>query len=283
MKTAFVLSGGSSLGAIEVGMLKGLFENQIKPDFLVGTSVGAINAAFIANNPTYEGILKLESIWYSIKRKTIFPLSIKKNVLGLFQKTNHLINPKGLKTLITNNLTYKNLEDTKMPIYVVTTDVNTGVEVVFSKGPALPALLASAAIPLIYPPVTIDNHELIDGGVINNTPISTAVRYGADRVIVIPTGYTCERKKTPKSLIEMALTSSRYAMHQKLGTDIQLYQNQISLRMIPTLCPLTVASHDFSHTKELIERGYKQVINWLASGSLESNEPPNIMKFHEHE
>jgi NTE family protein len=263
-------------------MLKALFEYGIVPDMLVGTSVGAINAAVIAYNPTYEGVKNLEKMWLSIQRKTIFPLSLRNNVLGLLQQKNHLINPKGLKELIQNNLPYTNFEDVQIPIYVVAMDINTGEEVVFSRGPALPALLASAAIPMIYPPVQIGHHALVDRGVINNSPISTAVHYGTERVIVLPTGYTCDRKKTPQNLIEMALTSSKYATHRKLGTDLLLYKDKVILRMIPSLCPLNVSSHDFSQTKTLIERSYQQTKTWLAIGSLESETSPKFMKFHEH-
>ncbi|TFH29577.1 MAG: patatin-like phospholipase family protein [Promethearchaeota archaeon] len=282
LKTAFVFSGGSSLGAMEVGMLKALVEAGVKPDFVVGTSVGALNATYFAFHPNLEGVMELEKIWLAIRSHQIFPVSAKNSVRGLLQKQNYLVDPKGLISLLEEMLPTKELESAQIPVHVVATDVNTGEEIVFSEGNAIPILTASAAIPMIYPPVNIDHHELIDGGVVNNTPISTAVRLGAERIIVLPTGYTCDRRTTPKSLLEMALTTFSYMVYKKMATDFDLFKNQVILRVIPTLCPLSVSSHDFSQSEELIQRAYIQTQDWLKQGSLEHEELPRIMQFHSH-
>ncbi len=282
LKTAFVFSGGSSLGAMEVGMLKALVEAGVTPDFVVGTSVGALNATYFAFHPNLEGVLELEKIWLSIRSRQIFPVSAKNSVKGLLQRQNYLVDPEGLISLLERILPTTELSSTRIPAYIVATDVNTGEEIVFSEGDAIPILTASAAIPIIYPPVNIDHHELIDGGVVNNTPISTAVRLGAKRVIILPTGYTCDRRSTPKSLLEMALTTFSYMQYKKMATDFDLFKNQVTLRLVPTLCPLTVSSHDFSHSEELIQRSYEQTQNWLKRGSLEHEDLPIIMHFHSH-
>ncbi|MHA1618955.1 MAG: patatin-like phospholipase family protein [Promethearchaeota archaeon] len=283
LKTAFVFSGGSSLGALEVGMLKALVEAKVVPDFVVGTSVGALNATYFAYHPNLEGVKELEEIWLTISSKQIFPVSAKNSVKGLLQRQNYLVDPDWLISLLERILPYDDLSTAKIPAYVVATDVNTGEEVVFSEGNVPSILTASAAIPMIFPPLIIDHHELIDGGVVNNTPISTAVRLGAERVIVLPTGYTCDRKSTPKSLIEMNLTIFSYMMYKKLATDLDLYRDQVVLRMVPTLCPLSVSSHDFSQSKELISRAYEQTKQWLKDEALEHENLPMIMPFHNHD
>ena len=225
-KIAFVFSGGASLGSQEIGMLKALIEYGITADFVVGTSVGALNATFYAYNPSLNGAQKLEEIWKSITSDDIFPFSAFKSVKRIVKGSNYLIDPSGLEKLLLKVIPCKNLDNTKIPVHVVASDILTGEEVVFSSGEVVQKLLASAAIPMIYPPVEIGNHILVDGGVLNNTPISTAIRFGATKVIVFPTGYTCDRREVPSNLIEMVLTSYSYMQHQKLATDIELYKDK---------------------------------------------------------
>jgi len=281
-KIAFVFSGGSSFGSMEVGMLKALIEYGVTADFVVGTSVGALNATYYAYHPNIKGVQKLEEIWNSIKSKDIFPISPLKSMLRIVKGKNFLIDSSGLEQLLAKILPCKNLEDTKIPVHVVATDILTGEEVVFSSGEAVQRLLASAAIPVTYPSVEIGDHVLVDGGVLNNTPISTAIRFGATKVIVLPTGYTCDRREEPSSLIETVLTSYSYMQHQKLATDIEFYKEKAKLKVIPPLCPITVSPKDFSKSKELIKRAYESTQEWLKNGNLESDAVPQLMKFHEH-
>ena len=281
-KIVFVFSGGASLGSQEIGMLKAIIEYGITADFVVGTSVGALNATYYAYNPSLNGAQKLEEIWKSITSNDIFPFSALKSVKRIVKGSNYLIDPSGLEKLLLEVIPCKNLDNTKIPVHVVASDILTGEEVVFSSGEVVQKLLASAAIPMIYPPVEIGNHILVDGGVLNNTPISTAIRFGATKVIVFPTGYTCDRREVPSNLIEMVLTSYSYMQHQKLATDIELYKDKVNLKIIPPLCPVKVSPNDFSKSEELIKRTYESTQKWLEMGNLESNKVPKLMKFHNH-
>ncbi|WP_457559410.1 patatin-like phospholipase family protein [Candidatus Harpocratesius sp.] len=281
-KTALVFAGGSALGAMEVGMLHALLEANIQPDFVVGTSVGALNAAYFAFHPNLEGVEELSKIWLSIKTSQIFAPSLKNSIKGIFQKQNYLISPKGLRNLLYLHFGDVDLSESQLQLYIIATDINSGEEVILSDGSLISALLASSAIPMIFPPVKIGHHELIDGGVVNNTPISTAVKLGATHIIVLPTGYTCDRKTTPKSIIEAILTTFSYMMHQKLGTDLELYKEQVQIHLIPPLCPLSVSAHDFSHSKNLIDDAYHKTNLWIKSGGFEKKQPPNIIRIHLH-
>lgn len=284
MRTAFVFPGGGSLGAIEVGMLKSVVEEGIKADFTVGASVGSINGTYFAAQPNLEGVLALEQVWLKTKKSNVFPFSLLHSALGLFQIKNYLTKPDALRNLVGKNLPVQNLEDTHIPVYLIAVDINTGEEVVLSKGPALQAILASAAIPMIFPPVNIENHVLVDGGVLNNTPISVAVESGAERVIVFTAGHACARKNVPRSLVEMALTSSVYLLHKRVELDLQLYSPMCDIRIIPSLCPIDVGSHDFSKTTELIERGYNQAKQWLNAGMLTAKQGiPKVRQLHCHD
>src|SRR5579862_2183869 len=179
--TAFVLAGGGSLGAVQVGMLAALTRRGVVPDFIVGASVGAINAAYYAAEPDERGVQRLERIWLKLHRSDVFPFSPIASMLGFFGKKDHLVTPAPLRSLIESELPYQRLEDTRLPCYVVATDALQGTGVVLSSGPAATALLASAAIPAVFPPVLLDGRFLLDGGVSNNTPISIAVEMGATR------------------------------------------------------------------------------------------------------
>ena len=185
MTTAFVLAGGGSLGAVQVGMLKALARSNIVPDLVIGASVGAINAAYFATAPSAEGVARLERIWLGLRSADVFPLSPVNSLLAILGKRDHLISPARLRALIESELTCERIEHTKLPCYVVATDVLEGTEVCLSRGPLAPALLASAAIPAVFPSVWVEGRYLIDGGVANNTPISSAVKLGASRIIVL--------------------------------------------------------------------------------------------------
>src|SRR5690349_13487396 len=184
-KTAFVLAGGGSLGAVQVGMLKALTKHHIVPDFIVGASVGAINSAYFAAEPDEKGVAQLESLCLGLRRADVFPLSATGSGLGMFGKRDHLVSSEALRSLVQSVIPYQRLEEARIPCHIVATDVLEGTETVLSSGPVVQAALASAAIPGVFPMVEINGRYLMDGGVANNTPISTAFRLGAARVIVL--------------------------------------------------------------------------------------------------
>src|SRR5438067_7260426 len=152
-RVAFVLSGGASLGAVQVGMLRALYERGIVPDLIVGTSVGAINGAFIASRPqTVETADELAEIWRGIRRGQVFPLRPLSGLLGFLGSRDHLVPESGLRHLIAKHTTYERLEQTPIEFHVVAVDVLTGEELLLSRGPVVEAVLASAAIPAVLPP-----------------------------------------------------------------------------------------------------------------------------------
>ncbi len=281
-KTAFVFAGGGSLGAVQVGMLKAVTSAGIVPDFLVGASVGAINMAFFASDPSMQGALRLEKIWKGIKRQDVFQVSPLAGALSFLSWRNHICSEKPLKHLIKNNITFDRLEETKIPCHIVTTDLFNGIEVSFSKGPAVDALLASSAIPGVFAPVKIGDHYLIDGGVTNNTPISVAIAKDADRVIVFPTGLSCGLKSPPKGVVEMALQTLNLAVSHRLKSDMEKYGDSTEIIVLPCLCPLDVSIFNFSRTEELIQRSEKNVTQWIQNDGMNKKGNPEILRPHYH-
>lgn len=281
-KTAFVFAGGGSLGAIQVGMLKAVTANGIAPDFLVGASVGAINVAFFASDPTAKGVARLEQIWKRIRRKDVFQVSPLAGALSFLSWRNHICSEKPLKNLIETHLTYDRLEETRIPCHIVATDLFDGIEVSFSKGPAVEALLASSAIPGVFPPVKIGSHYLVDGGVTNNTPISVAIAKGAERIIVFPTGMSCGLKTPPKGVVEMALQTLNLAVSHRLKFDMEKYLDSVEIIVLPVLCPLDVSIFNFSRTEELIGRAEKNVTQWIQNNGMKMPGNPEILRPHYH-
>ncbi len=264
MTTAFVLSGGASLGAVQVGMLQALADGGVWPDFLAGTSVGAINAAYVAGHPAPEDIDGLAAIWRKLRRRDVFPLRLLAGLRGFLGQTDHLVPGNGLRALIASHLTFTNLEDARIPLRVVATDVTTGSEEVFSSGPAIDTVLASAAIPGVFPPVRIGDRLYMDGGVADNTPVSCAVDLGASTIYVLPASYPCAVNAPPPSALGLALHAINLMVHDRLTADVAKYQADHQLLVVPPLCPLSVSPVDFSHSAELIERARASTTEWLA-------------------
>jgi NTE family protein len=223
-RVAFVLSGGASLGAVQVGMLRALYQRGVVPDLIVGTSVGTINGAFIASRPpTPETADRLGDIWRAVRRGQIFPLRPFGGLLGFVGSRDHLVPQSGLRELVAAHVEHQRLEQMPIPFQVVAVDVITGEELLLSRGPTLEAVLASAAIPALLPPVAWEDRGLMDGGVANNTPISHAVRLGAREIYVLPTGHACALERAPGSALGMALHALSLLAHSRLIADIELH------------------------------------------------------------
>ena len=219
-KTAFVFAGGGSFGAIQVGMLHSLASHGVTADMVFGSSVGALNAAYYAGTPTSEGIHKLEAIWRGLRRQDVFPITLR-TLLGFIRRRDFLVTSDGLRTLIEAHLPYHHLEDAKIPIHVVATDILSAETVVLSKGPACEAILASAAIPAAFAPVRLQALFLADGAISSNTPVRIAVAQGARRLIILPTGYACARRSPPVGAVASALHALTLLIARQLISELE--------------------------------------------------------------
>jgi NTE family protein len=273
LRTALVLAGGGSFGAIQVGMLHSLATHGIAADMVVGSSVGSLNGAYYAGNPTLEGIDRLEAIWRALRRSDVFPVNWAA-MLGFLVRRNFLVEPHGLRMLIESNLTYRNLEDAKIPIHIVATDILTGGTVVLSEGSAAQAIIASAAIPAVFPPVRFEDAYLVDGAVSSDTAVKVAVDQGARRLIILPTGYACALSKPPAGAVASALHALTLLIARQMLSELkELDGSSIEYFVLPPLCPLTGSPYDFSQTGALIDRAVKSTDAWIADGGFEK---PNV-------
>lgn len=279
-KTAFVFAGGGSLGAIQVGMLSALLSAGVEADFVTGSSVGAINASYFAATPTAEGVATLAKIWFGVRRSDIFPFTFA-SAFGLLTHQGYIVDPGGLRRLIKTNLPYMRLEDAAIPVHVTAADAQ-GMTVLLSKGPALNAILASAAIPGIFPPVRVGGQMLMDGAVAFHSPIRAAMGLGAGRIILLPTGYACSLNEPPKGAIARALHAITLLIEWRLIHDLERLPQEIHICVVPPLCPLDVEPYDFSASPYLIQRAAESTRKWLAGGGLSRRSRPQELEAHRH-
>ncbi len=186
-RTVFVLAGGATRGAIQVGMLRALAERGIVPDAVVGTSVGAMNGAVYVADATLAGVDHLDRLWGQARTTRIFPIAPRSIVENLRERRGYVFPNHGIRDWIEAHLRHERLEDFPIPLHVVATEVGTTRAVTLSRGDALTALLASSAIPGVFPPVPVDGVLLHDGGVAADVPLPQALELGPTTVFVLST------------------------------------------------------------------------------------------------
>lgn len=281
-KTAFIFAGGGSFGAIQVGMLHALAAHDVKAEMVFGSSVGALNAAYYAGNPTLDGIKELEAIWRGLRRRDVFQVTWR-TMLGFMRRRDFLATSEGLRRLVDNHLPYRNLEEAKIPVHIIATDILSAETVVLSSGPAADAILASAALPPAFPPVHVKDLYLADGAITSNTPVKIAVERGARRLIILPTGYACALQKPPRSAVATALHALTLLIARQLIAELDGLDPAIEYFIAPPLCPLKGSPYDFSQTNELIARAKDLTTAWLAAGGLERPREHAQLSLHKHD
>lgn len=283
MTVAFVLSGGGSLGAVQVGMLRALAERKVVPDLLVGTSVGALNAAFIAAHGAGEnGVEALAGIWATLHTRAVFTIDPLQVLAAVAGRRDAICSNAGLLKLLEEHVSFGNLEEAPIPLVVVATDLLSGTEVAFAGGPVVPAVLGSCAIPGVFPTVAHEGITLVDGGLADNTAISQAVERGADTIYVLPSGYSCALATPPSTALGVATHAVALLIHQRLVADIALYASRADLVVLPPPCPLPISPTDFGHAGELMHEAYIEALATLAVDAGRRAHPDRLIALHTH-
>ena len=283
MRTAFVFSGGGSLGAVQVGMLQALSSRGIHPDVVVGTSAGSINAAFVAGHGDgARALAELAELWVGMRRRDVFHTSLLGVALAGMGRRSALCSPEPLSGLLQEHLGFSLLEQALLPLHVLTTDLLTGEGVLLSSGEALQALLASCAVPGIFPPVTWQGRLLCDGAFAVDSGIAHAVALGVDRVYLLPGGTACALSEPPRHPVAVALHGVTLLLQRRVVTESRVYARDVDLRVLPPLCPLAVSAADFEHAQSLIARADEATARWLDSGADQQPEPERFLGLHGH-
>jgi NTE family protein len=262
-------------------MMHSLAAHGISADMVVGSSVGALNGAYYAGDPTLKGVLQLETIWRGLQRHDVFPVNWR-TMLGFVWRRDFLIPHDGIQKLIDDYLPYRNLQDAKLPLHIVATDIVSGNSVVLSEGSAAQAIIASTAIPGAFAPIRYKDLYLVDGAISSNTPIRVAVAKGAKRLIILPTGYASAEHEPPIGAVANALHALTLLIARQLVSELEGLGPDIEYFVVPPLCPLVGSPYDFSRSADHIERAIRSTDAWLAQNGLEQSGIPHEMRPHSH-
>jgi NTE family protein len=243
-------------------MARALLEAGHHPDLLYGTSSGALNAAWLAADPTLEGIAGRAALWDTIRRADVFPVSLWVAVSGVAGWRDHTVSSAPLARWLRATCSLRRLEDGVLPLTVVATDIQSGQGVTLDTGPAVPALLASSALPGIFPPVLIDDHWLVDGSVASDTPIGPAVEAGATRVWVLPTVPTGQMAR-PRSALDTLLASSSILLSRQHTDTVRAWSGRCELYMLPAPAVPGTSAFRFTRSRDLIDAAYHMAAAWL--------------------
>jgi NTE family protein len=257
-------------------MLQALYEHGIAPDLLVAASAGALNAAYLASRPQSAATAReLGRIWCDLQREDIFPVSMSALVGGACGRRDHLVPDRGLRQLIRRYIEFDDLADAPIPLHLVAFDLTEGREVLLSDGPAVDAVAASASIPGVFPPVAMAHRRLIDGGVVNNSPISRAVELGAEKIYVLPTqdpGRPVER--APKTALDAAIYGLGLLIGSRLESDIARYSREVELIVLPAPNATGVQPTSFEHSTRLMTEARVAARTTLARQAIGRHLPP---------
>jgi NTE family protein len=250
-QVAFVLSGGGVLGAVQVGQVEALLRSGIVPDLLVGASVGALNASAIACDPSVAGAEQLRDVWLSLRAEDIFPGSRMQRAWHFVRRGDHLYPNTGLRRLA-ELLPARRFEEMQRPLHVEAVNLRTGKEHWFESGAVVPAILASTAIPGIFPPVVVDGELYVDGGVVNNVPVSRAIELGATRVYVLTCGSGAALERQMRRPLDVLLTAVVRSRAAKVEVDIARFSAQARIDVLPSPETGLIRYNDTSHTARLV-------------------------------
>ncbi|KAA2254471.1 patatin-like phospholipase family protein [Solihabitans fulvus] len=257
----FVLGGGGSLGAIQVGMLRALAERDVVPDLVVGTSVGSVNGALLALDPA-AAPARLAAIWARMTRSRVFPGGPVSQLRTLRRGRTHLFRNTGLAEVLAEGLSgARDFAELRLPFGAVAVDAHTGLPALLRSGPLVPAILASSAIPGIYPPVHLAGRVLYDGGVLANVPIRQALAMGARSLVVLDCTFPGHLPTVPRTLAETLLFWATLGMRNQAVLEADLAAAAVPVVYLPGPPVQAVTPLDFGHTAELVAASYE------ASGS----------------
>jgi NTE family protein len=232
-RTAFVLGGGGHMGAHEVGMLRALLERDVRPDLVVGTSVGALNGAAVAARPDLSTVDRLEEVWNNLGQDAVFDRSPFAGAANLLRSRTHLYSNRPLRRLV-EELPARTFEELEVPFQCVAACIERAAEHWFSEGPLVDAILASAAVPGLLPMVEIGGEHFIDGGVVNSIPIERAVELGATEIFVLHVGRIERPLEPPRNLWQVAVISFEVARRHRFAHDLAHLPDGVIAHVLPT-------------------------------------------------
>jgi len=269
-EVAFVLGGGGVLGAHEVGMLRALAECSIDPDIILGTSVGAINGALFASDPSVEGVRRLSRLWREAKFAELSTGALLRRLTTLARTGTHLQSPRELRQRLAEAFPVQRVEELARPFQCVAASIERAAEHWFEEGILADAVLASCAVPGVLPPVKIGEEHFIDGGIVNSIPVARAVALGARTIYVLQVGRLEKPLQAPRWPWEVGLVAFEVARRHRFANDLSSLPPGVRLHVLPTGGSAAPAYNDLSGQLRVrrIARGVQQQIDSSYEASL---------------
>ena len=270
MTTAFVLGGGGVLGAVEVGMLRALFERGITPDLVLGTSVGALNGAMVARDPSEAVIERLLDLWRSANEagREVYGDKPLRTVRRAVATGTHIYSSKPLKQRLVEELGDVTFEELPVRFQVCAASIERAAEHWFDSGPVVDAVVASAAVPGILPPAEVDGEHYLDGGIVNSIPLGRAVQLGAPRVFVLQVGRIDRPLTVPKRPWEVARVSFEIARRHRFNRELSELPDDVECHVLPARGTSArddtlFGTRDFSTVEARIDQTYESSRDYL--------------------
>jgi NTE family protein len=262
MSVAFVLGGGGHLGAAEVGMLHALLKHGVRPDLIVGTSVGALHGATVARSPSVASVEKLETTWGELAGLGILGSSWFTDAAILLRRRTHIRSSDPLRRLATRLLGVETFEELAVPFQCAAACIERSAEHWFNSGPLVDAILASSAVPGILPPVQIDGEHFIDGGIVNSVPLDRAVALGADEIFVLHVGRLDRPLSVPRRLRDVAMVAFEIARRNRFVRELANVPDGVAVHVLPTGDPSPPAYNDLAQLRYRNFRSSDRRIAW---------------------
>ncbi|MFI6296917.1 patatin-like phospholipase family protein [Nonomuraea sp. NPDC050790] len=267
METAFVLGGGGLLGAHEVGMLRALDEAGVRPDVVLGTSIGALNGAVLAADPD-RAVKRLTTMWSSDVVRTAFAGSWVSRLSTLAKTGTHLHPAGPLRRMLAGTLGVERIEDLAVPFQCVAASVERAAAHWFTGGPLVDAVLASCAVPGLLPPVDVGGEHFFDGGLVHSIPVGRAVHLGARRVFVLHVGRIERPLSAPTRPWEVGMVAFEIARRHRFAEEMANLPPGVEVHVMPAGAPEPVSPlryRDVSLISAYVERAYEASSRYLAS------------------
>ncbi len=233
-RTAFVLGGGGILGTTQVGMLRALAERGIRPDLVLGTSIGAINGAFVAAEPGPEGAARLAEVWREVASAGIFLENPVRQAARVAKYRTHLLSHAPLRTIIDDYLGPDTFEELAVPFQCVAACVEDAGGRWFDSGPLVDAVVASCSVPGLFPPMLIDGRHYLDGGLVHSIPVGRALALGATRIFVLQVGRVEQPLRPPRWPWEVGTVAFEIARRHRFVHEMESVPDDVETHLLPS-------------------------------------------------
>ena len=240
-RTAFVLGGGGILGATQVGMLRALLDRGIRPDLVLGTSIGSVNGAFVAADPTPASADRLAKVWRKVSEEGDFLENPFRQAARAAKYRTHFMSTRPLQRLIDENLGVGRIEDLVVPFQCVAAHIESSKARWFSTGPITPAILASCAVPGMFAPVEIEGQHFLDGGLVHSIPVGRALAMGATEIFVLQVGRVEQSLQVPTKPWEVASVAFEIARRHRYHEELDTVPDDVALHVLPSGAATTPA------------------------------------------